>query len=106
MFDHPLSLQGVFSSILCINFPNAKTKKANLRAHWKKNRTASLKNSTDLSAPSACFSNYGGIPHRLRLFKPQNQNFKEKKQISLKYKLLVCLIPQQMAIDFVAGPHY
>ena len=47
----PLSLQGVYSFILYVNFHSKMQKKA-------KNSTATLKNSTDASALSARFSNY------------------------------------------------
>ena len=36
MFDHPLSLQGPFSSILCVNFHNKMQKKQSLGVHWQK----------------------------------------------------------------------
>ena len=56
MFDHPLNLQGVYSSNLYVNF-HSKMQKQNLRAHWQKNSTTSLKNSTGVSASSAHLSN-------------------------------------------------
>ena len=37
-------------------------KKEHWRVLWQKNSTASLKNSTDVSAPSARFSNYASDP--------------------------------------------
>ena len=60
MFDHPCSLQGVYSSIFNVNFPCKMQENQYLRVHCTlaKNSTASLKNSTDMSAPSARFSKY------------------------------------------------
>ena len=57
MCDHPLNLQGVYSSILYVNFQSKMQKNSHCVSAGKKN-TAILKNSTDVSAPSACFSNY------------------------------------------------
>ena len=36
MFDHPLSLQGVYESILYVYFLSKMQKKEYLRAHWQK----------------------------------------------------------------------
>ena len=49
MFDHPLSLQGVYSSILYVNFQSKMQKKV-VCPLAKKISTASLKNSIDASA--------------------------------------------------------
>ena len=57
MFDHPLSLQGVYSSIFYANF-HSKMQKRHLHVQWQRSSTASLKNSTNMSALSARFSNY------------------------------------------------
>ena len=46
MFDHPLSLQGVYSSILYVNFQSKMQKKV-VCPLAKKISTASLKNSTN-----------------------------------------------------------
>ena len=42
-----------------IQFSKQNAKKQNSRVQWQKISTASLKNSTDVSVPSARFSNYG-----------------------------------------------
>ena len=59
MFDHPLNLQTVYSSTLYVNFHSKMQKKVEIVSTGKKNSTASLKNSTDVTAPSVRFSNYG-----------------------------------------------
>ena len=55
MFHHPLSLQGVYSSILYVNLNSKMQKSSNCVSTGKKNSTASLKNSTDVFAPSGVF---------------------------------------------------
>ena len=62
MFVHPLSLRGVFSSILYVTF-HIKIQKKN-----EKISTASLKNSKDVSAPSSRFSKYGGLGNMNRKY--------------------------------------
>ena len=57
-----LSLEGVYSSILYVSFHSKMQTKQLLRVNWQKNGTASLKNSKDVSAPSARFSNYTSDP--------------------------------------------
>ena len=59
MFDHLLWVQGVYSSILYLNFHSKMQKKTVLACPLAKNSKASLKNSTDVFAPSSRFSNYG-----------------------------------------------
>ena len=64
MFDHPLSLQGVCSSIL---YDTAKFRKTCVST-GKIISTASLKNSKDVSAPSSHFSKYGGLGNMNRKY--------------------------------------
>jgi len=67
MFDHPLGSHGFYSFMLCINF-HSKIQKNSTCVSTGKKSTASLKNSTDVSAPSARFSNYDhGNNHGPRL---------------------------------------
>ena len=67
MFKHPLSLQGVYSSILFVNLHRKMQKSSNCVSTGKKiaqqAQIASLKNSTDVSAPFARFPNYGQSIH-------------------------------------------
>ena len=71
MVDHPLILQGVYSSILSDNF-HSKMQKNSTCLSTGKNSTARLKNSTDVSAPSARFSNYAFWSQQLQTtFRPR-----------------------------------
>ena len=60
MFDHPLSrvyrIHCILIHLIC-QLSQQNAKEPYLRVYWQKNSTASLKNSTDVSAPSARFSN-------------------------------------------------
>ena len=58
MFDHPLSrvyrIHCILIHLIC-QLSQQNAKEPYLRVYWQKNSTASLKNSTNVSALSACF---------------------------------------------------
>ena len=63
--NHPLRLQDDYSSILYVNF-RSKMQNTLLACTLAKKNTASLKNSTDMSLPSARFSNYAPALRRAK----------------------------------------
>ena len=71
MFDHPLSrvyrIHCILIHLIC-QLSQQNAKEPYLRVYWQKNSTASLKNSTDVSAPSARFSKYGGLGNMNRKY--------------------------------------
>ena len=91
MFDDPLSLQGVYSS----NFHSKMQKITVLACQLAKNSTASQKNCTDVSAPSACFYNLAHDYWSTDDINDENWNFSHRficfEKVSLSISLCLKL---------------